>query len=180
MFQLLLSTPHTESRPFLPHPTPPEWELGVHKELWGNTVRNVSNWQRIIPYQMASWSAYTARGRRKRVGTFGVMAFLSSRLNIKGNRILFFWRWLNICASMGSGEWIPDFALLMWVSFALPVKLSMSQPTNFLTFAFQILFSIPPGESEKAAVVFGCCWGLNHSTHHVQSVQNAYLRLWWL
>jgi len=35
---------------------------------------------------------------------------------------------------MGSGELIPCFALLTCMAFALPVKLSLFQPTSFLHF----------------------------------------------
>lgn len=34
--------------------------------------------------------------------------------------------WLNTCLLMGIGEWIPHFALLACITFALSVKLSLS------------------------------------------------------
>jgi len=44
---------------------------------------------------------------------------------------------------MGSSEQIPCFALLAHATFALPIKLSLSQATNFLTFTLLILFPTP-------------------------------------
>lgn len=46
---------------------------------------------------------------------------------------------------MASGELIPWFALFAYEAFALSIKLSLFQPTRFLTFIFLILFLIPPG-----------------------------------
>ena len=40
---------------------------------------------------------------------------------------------------MGSSEWIPCFALLAWVAFALLIKLSLSVLKTFLTFTLLIL-----------------------------------------
>ena len=42
---------------------------------------------------------------------------------------------------------MPCFALLACAAFALPIKLSLSQPTSFLTFTFLILSPIPLGQS---------------------------------
>jgi len=53
---------------------------------------------------------------------------------------------------MGSNELIPSFALLVFMTFALPIELSLSQPMSFLTFTFLILSPVPLGESERAAV----------------------------
>ena len=41
------------------------------------------------------------------------------------------WGWPNTCLPVGSGEWIPCFALLVCAAFALPVKLFLSQPLSF-------------------------------------------------
>jgi len=40
----------------------------------------------------------------------------------------------HTCLLMGNSELIPYFALLAHVAFALPIKLSLSQPTSFPTF----------------------------------------------
>jgi len=53
---------------------------------------------------------------------------------------------------MGSGEWILYFALLAHAAFALPIKLTLSQPLTFVSFTFHILFLFPLGGSERAAV----------------------------
>jgi len=62
------------------------------------------------------------------------------------------WRWLNTCLPMGSSERIPHLALLARAAFAFPIKLSLSQPTSFLTCTLLILPPIPPRGSEQAAV----------------------------
>ena len=78
---------------------------------------------------------------------------MSSQVTVTGDGALLSWRWLNTRLPMGSGERIPYFALLACVAFALLIKLSLSQPTNFLTFTLSILSPIPPGVgSERAAV----------------------------
>ena len=69
-FSLLLSSAHTESRPFLLL-TPPHQRVG-----WGCTRSWEGTWlgqltptvQRDIPYHMVSCSAYTAGGRRRKGG----------------------------------------------------------------------------------------------------------------
>lgn len=33
----------------------------------------------------------------------------------------------NTCLPMGKGEWIPWFALIVFMAFAFPIKLSLSQ-----------------------------------------------------
>jgi len=53
---------------------------------------------------------------------------------------------------MGSSELIAYFALLPCTAFALPVKLSLSQPTSFLTFTLLILSPIPRWGSEQVVV----------------------------
>lgn len=56
---------------------------------------------------------------------------------------LFSWKWLYICLMKGGSEQIPYFILIALTIFALPIKLSLSQPTSFLTLSlsFLILFS---------------------------------------
>lgn len=61
-------------------------------------------------------------------------------------------RWLDTCLLMGSTKWIPCFALLACAAFVLPSQLSVSQPRSSHTFTSPILFPIPPGEGERAAV----------------------------
>lgn len=56
------------------------------------------------------------------------------------------WKLLNICLPMGSDEWIPCFALLTFVAFALSIKLSLSQSIRFL----HLLFWLSPPSH---------CWG---------------------
>jgi len=49
------------------------------------------------------------------------------------------WRWLNSCLLIASSERISGFALLACMAFALPTKLSLSQPMSFLTFTLPVL-----------------------------------------
>jgi len=64
---------------------------------------------------------------------------------------------------MGSSELIPWFALLACMAFALPVKLSLSQPMSFLTFTLPVLSLIPPrAEQASGCVGLSCRPGLNH------------------
>lgn len=67
----------------------------------------------------------------------------------------FSWRWLNTYQSMGSGEWIYYFTLVMCAAFGVPNKLSLAQVTNFLI----LLFCFSPWSGwwggERAGV-----WGL--------------------
>lgn len=60
-------------------------------------------------------------------------------------------RWLNTSLPMGSGECIPCFALLVRVSFAISTKLSLFQPTSFLTSTPPALPITIPAASEQAA-----------------------------
>jgi len=75
------------------------------------------------------------------------------------------WRWLNTCLPMGSSEHIPHFALLACVALAFHIKLSLSQPTSFLTFTLLIRSPIPPGrKGASCRVVLTCQLGLNHNS----------------
>ena len=49
-------------------------------------------------------------------------------------------------------EGIPYFALLVHRAFVSPIKLSLSQPTNFLTLTLPMLSPTPPAGSERVAV----------------------------
>ena len=70
---------------------------------------------------------------------------LPSQVTVRRDGALLSWRWLNTCLPMGSGEWIPCFASLVCVTFAVPIKLSLSQPTSFLIFTLPIFSPIPLG-----------------------------------
>ena len=70
---------------------------------------------------------------------------MSSQVAVICDGALLSWRWLNPCLPMGRGELIPWLALLVCEAFALPIKLSLSQPMSFLIFTLLILSPIPPG-----------------------------------
>jgi len=89
--------------------------------------------QRDSPYRVMSCAAAKAGGRRKR-GMFGVMAFV-----FPSYRARLSWGQLDTCLPMGSSERIPHFALLARTDIATLVKLSLSEPTSFLTFTLPIL-----------------------------------------
>ena len=74
---------------------------------------------------------------------------LSTQLAITHHGALLSWRWLNTHLRMRRSELIPCFALLVPASFALPTKLSLSQPRSFLTFTLPSLSPTPLGESER-------------------------------
>ena len=77
---------------------------------------------------------------------------LPSQGTIMHDGALLSWTWLNTCLLMGSNEWIPCFALLACMAFALAIKLSLSQPTSFLTYTLLILSLIPLWGSQSVAV----------------------------
>ena len=93
-------------------------------------------------------------GKKEKGGGCSELWHLSSQITVTRDGALLSWRWLNTCLLMGSSELIPYLALLVCAAFALHIKLSLSQPVNFLTFALLILSSILRGGSERAAV-----WG---------------------
>ena len=71
-------------------------------------------------------------------GRHSVWWCLSSQVTSMSDGALLSWRWLNICLPLGSSEWIPCFALHVHTAFALPIKLSLSQPMSFCTFTLPI------------------------------------------
>jgi len=75
---------------------------------------------------------------------------LSSQVSCDG--ALLSWRWLNRCLQCEAGNEFLVLLLLARTTFALPVKLSLSQPTSFLTFTLLIPSLIPPGVNEQVAV----------------------------
>jgi len=89
---------------------------------------------------------------------------LSSQVTVTYDGTLLSQRWLNTSLPKGSREGFPSFAPLAHMAFALPVKLSLSQPTSFLTFTLLIHSPIPRGGggvSERRSGAY--CWlGLNH------------------
>ena len=86
MFQLWLSRAYTVSRPFLlltpPH-QPGGW--GCPRSWEGTQPGQLTPTdQRDIPYRMTSCAAYKAGGRRRKGGTFGVMAICWSEHRLSG------------------------------------------------------------------------------------------------
>ena len=95
---------------------------------------------------------------------FGVMAFVfSSKRYVWGSPA--FLGMTECPPAMGRNGWIPWFALLVNTAFALPIKLSLSQPMSFLTVTPPILFPLPTGEEWESSCVVLTWWlGLIHST----------------
>lgn len=100
-----------------------EW---CNKELGGTHPGQLTLTDpRYIPYCRTSCSAYKAKRRRRKGGTFRVMEFL-----FPSNR----YAWWSPAAlvmaehqpAMGSAEWIPWFASLVCAAFALLIKLFIS------------------------------------------------------
>ena len=57
---------------------------------------------------------------------------------------------------------MPDLALRACAVFALPIKLSVSQPSSVLTFTLPILFPIPLWGA-SSSVGLSCLPGLTHN-----------------
>ena len=91
---------------------------------------------------MMSFSATKDGGRTRKERTFRVRAYIS-QVTFMCHGALLSWRWLNTSLPIGSSEWIPYFALHQHTAFTLPIKLSLSQPTSFLTFSLPFLSPIP-------------------------------------
>ena len=156
MFSLLLSSSYTESRPFLLLTPPHQWVGWGCTRSWEGTQLGQltpADQRDMIPYDVML-SIWSSRKKEER-GDVQSDGGLSSQVTAMCDGALLSWRWLNTCLPRGSSEWILCFALLAWVAFALPIKLSLSQPMSFLTFTLPILSLTPQGGSERAAV-----WGL--------------------
>ena len=113
----------------------PTWEGWRGTGNWEGTQPGqlTQTSQRDIPYHMMSCWVYKL-GEEEGSGGHLALWRLSSQVTVTRDGALLSWGWLNTCLPMGSGEWIPCFALLACMSFALPIKLSLSQPMSFLTF----------------------------------------------
>lgn len=108
--------------------------LEVHKNLRGDTARTAGqNDLRDIAYYMTSCLSIKLGWWRRKRGMFRVTAFIFPT-NCYVWWALLSWKWLNVCLLMGSNELILCFALFVWVAFALPSELSLSQPLSSHTF----------------------------------------------
>lgn len=122
---LLLSGACKASRPFL------LFVLPCHRGGWDCT----RNWEgtqpgqvtpndhRRIPNHMASCSV-TKTGRRRRKWEI-FRGYLLSPVPLLWDGVLLSWGWVNTCLLIVIVEWIPCFALLVWVAFALLTKLCL-------------------------------------------------------
>ena len=121
---------HTVKAFSTPCTTPPASRLGVHKWLGGDTGRTADpNWPKGCPVPYDIMHSNKPWGKKKG-GTFGVMFFLSSQVTAMCGGALLSWKWLNTRLLMWSSEQISYFTMLASTAFALPVKLSLSQPTG--------------------------------------------------
>lgn len=105
-------------------------------------------------FNMESCSAYKA-GRRK--GNVWSDGFLTSQVTVRHDTALLSWKQLNTCLLMGSWKWIPCLDLLVCMAFTFLIKLSLSQPSSFLTFTLTILS--PPSHCGGSEQVSGCVAG---------------------
>lgn len=97
------------------------------------------NWAQLIQgifHPIQCHAQHVKLGVRRRE-TFGAMVFVPL-----SDGALLSWVPLNTCLPMRSDEWIPWFALLACLAFALPINLSLHKPMGFLTLPIQ--FSAPP------------------------------------
>lgn len=151
MFSLLLSSANTKSRAPASQASLSIRSLGVHKKLRGDIARTAdTNNQRDTAYHMILCSAVESQEK------VGLIAFVFPNNHYKWflRKLCFH---LNICLTRKSNDLIPNFALLV-CSFVLPIKLSLSQPTNFLTFDFPLLFTTLQQQNERAAVWGGAAY----------------------
>ena len=134
-----------------------------------------------IPYRMTPCWVYKL-GEEGRWGHLALWR-LSSQVTVMCDGARLSWGWLSTCLPMGSGEWIPCFALLACPAFALPLFLTFpfcyyycyyccsylfilfkllncSYLNPWLLHCFLILLPIPLNEGEWATscVVLGCRW----------------------
>lgn len=66
---------------------------------------------------------------------------MSSEVTVMHDGTMLSWRWLNTCLPLGTGEGILCSVLLLYVSFALPIKLLFYQPIRFFTSTL-LIFSL--------------------------------------
>ena len=163
VFSLLLSSAYTESRPFLLLTPPHQWAGWGCTRSWEGTQPGqlTPTDQRDIPHHMTYCAQHVKLEEEEGKGGRLEWWRLSSQVTVTRDGALLSWGRLNTCLLMGSGEWIPCFALLACTAFALPIKLSLSQSMSFLTFfTLPILSPIPPRASERAAVwCLAAGWG---------------------
>lgn len=141
------------------------WEC-TERELGGDTVRIADpNWPKVIQYHMKVFSNEKTHREKGclEVCLSNLLLQMEEHLtstNLLQDRALFSWKWLNICLMMGRSELISCFALLGIAVFALPIKLSLLQPTRFLTFLLPVVFPTLRG-NELAAVWVSLSSGVN-------------------
>ena len=127
VFQLLLgSTEQSQGHFSSSCPPAAEW-LRVRRELGGDMDKrsDTETGQRGILHRMMSWCTIKLGKRRRKGRMFGVMIFVFPRSYYTWWALLS-WKWLLICQPTGSREWIPCFALLARITFALSGKLVIS------------------------------------------------------
>lgn len=141
MFVLLLRSAHKGPRPLLLFILPPTTQRAGRgcTRSWkgkGTLPRQPTPTDHTdIPDHMASWSGGEEGGNRR-----GHLQWRpwSSRVTVMCHEALVSWRWLSTCLSLGSGEWISCFALLVCTGFALRIKLSLSHPKSLLSLTLLI------------------------------------------
>ena len=153
------------------HPT--SEEAGGAQEVWRGHSRD--SWPQLtkgIFHTIWHHAQHIKLGEEEGRGGRSEWWRLSSQVTVTHDGALLSWRWLNACLPMGSGEWIPRFALLVHAAFALPVKLSFSQPMSSLTFTLPILSpSRCGGEwASGCVVVLSCQLGLNHNSQLIHTL----------
>ena len=124
------------------HTSPPVNWLGMHRKLWDTAWTADPSWPKGCPRPYGIVLRNKSWEKREEGGECSELSCLSSKVTMTSGEALLFCRWLNVCLQHANSEWIPYFSLLVWSASALPIKLSLSQPTSFLTFTFSILSPI--------------------------------------
>lgn len=154
---LTQSSVYTEHIPALPLIPPHHWTG------WGCQDRTADQLTKGYPTLCGVMLSNKSWGNRKEEEDSQRWC-LSSQVTATTMGAWFSWRGLNTCLSISGGEWISYFVLLVCVSFALLIKLSLSQPTRFSS------SSLPHSTAGKwmsDCMGLNCQLGLNHNMVHL-------------
>ena len=146
-------------------PPPPASRLGAQKAGRGHSQDTRPRLTKVqsTPYDVML--SNKSGGKKEKTGWLSERRCLSPQVSAAGDGALLSWRWLNTCPPVGSHEWIPYFALLAYTAFAVPVKLSLSQPRS----SYLCPFDCPPhsrptgGKWLRGCAGLSCHPGLSHS-----------------
>ena len=150
---------------------PPARRPGVHRGLGGDTARTADpSWPKGHPMPYDAVLSNNSWGEEEEGGTFRV----TSSAFPSHHYVWWSSAFLETAEHLpADGRWWMNSSLCSacTCSFALPIKLSLSQPRSFLTFTLPVLSPIPPRGREQGSGCAGpsCQLGL---THNISKWQN--------